>query len=74
MKRRQGDNRLNRKMKRAYNPEIERVVKQLTPFLSGENRNKLHVKVSVIDCFRGSYLRHVFNGYYVNKGDPINSG
>jgi len=41
VKRRQGDNRLNRKMKRIYNPEIERVVEWLTLFSKGESSNKM---------------------------------
>lgn len=41
MKRRQGDNRLNRKMKRIYNPEIERVVEWLTLFSKGEGSNQM---------------------------------
>ncbi len=60
-------------MNRIISPEIDRVVKQSTLSLYGEDRNALFDMARIGSCFRGSYLRHVIKGGHGNKGDPANS-
>ncbi len=60
-------------MNRIISPEIDRVVKQSTLSLYGEDRNALFDMARIGSCFRGSYLRLVIKGGYGNKGDPANS-